>query len=385
MNLPEIGNIGTLLTPTATSALTRSWSVGQILQASVIEREADGALKLRVGSDVIQARSTLPLATGQSLTVQVTYSGEQTILRVVQDTTSQAALVQGWRQALPRQAELQPLLDDILRAARTQLQPETQLSQPARFSGPLNALLRAFVDALPQLRNLTRPEGLRQAVQDSGLFLEAKLADTAQTGNPPRLDADLKAGLLRLQQQIQSDIAARAAATPRTAARPDVAVIQDDSNVDPLPRLLLPVESALARTQANQLASLPPEPGTPSAWLVEIPLRHDAGTDTVKLQIEAEASAGSSGSQASWTVWLTLDLGDRGAVRARVGVVEDQVSVQFWADKPDTAELFTQNLDLLERNLQDEGLKPGVLACQAGPAPQPDVPGAPPRLLDERA
>jgi hypothetical protein len=383
MNLPEIGNIGTLLTPTATSALTRSWSVGQILQASVIEREADGALKLRVGSDVIQARSTLPLATGQSLTVQVTYSGEQTILRVVQDTTSQAALVQGWRQALPRQSELQPLLDDILRAARTPLQPE-QVAQPARFSGPLSALLRAFVDALPLLRTLTRPDGLRQAVQDSGLFLEAKLADTAQTGNPPRLDSDFKVGLLRLQQQIQSDIAARSN-TPAGAARPDVAVIQDDNGVDPLPRLLLPVESALARTQANQLSSLPPEPGSPSVWLVEIPVRHDAGTDTLKLQIESEATAGPEGSAGSWTVWLTLDLGERGALRARVGVVDDQVNVHFWADDPSTADLFTQNLDMLERNLQEDGLKPVVLACQTGPAPQPETPGAPPRLLDERA
>jgi hypothetical protein len=381
MNLPEIGRLGSILTPTATSALTRSWTVGQMLQASVIEHDADGVLRLRVGTDVIQARSTLPLATGQSLTVQVAYSGEQTILRVVQDTTPEAALVQGWRQALPRQSELQPLMNDIVRAAGTQVSAEATASPPARYSAPLSALLRAFVDALPLLRNLTRPDNLRQAVRDSGLFLESKLAATVQSGTPPDVETDIKAGLLRLQQQIQGDITASKNAAPPPGARPELTATQDA----PLTKLLLPVEAALARTQANQLASLPPEPGSPSAWVIELPIHHEQGTDTVKLQIESEQSGTDSGPVSPWTVWVSLHLESFGQVNARVSVLNDQVGVQFWAERLATTQLFTQHLELLEKNLEQEGLKPGILACQTGVAPQPPAPGVPPGLLDERA
>ena len=385
MNLPEIGRIASQLTPVSTNALTRSWMVGQILEASVIERDADGLLRLRIGNDFIDARSTLPLSTGQSLTVQVTHTGEQTILRVVPDTTAESAATQGWRQALPRQTDMQPAMNDILKLAN-EAASNSASTTGARLSPPLTTLLRSFVENLPTLHIFSRPDAFRQAVLDSGLFLEAKLAAAANSNQAPVLASDIKLGLLRLQQQLAADYPQTAHAATRTI-RPDTAEVLAQASTlppDSASRLAHSVDAALARTLTNQLSSLPTDPSTPTAWVIDLPLRGEHGSETVKLRIERENRGGEDDAAQPWSVWLSLDLGVHGAVNAHVGVTDVQVGVQFWAERPPTTQLFNARMPELETKLAEQGLTPTRLDCRTGTGPQVVTPQPPDGLLDER-
>jgi hypothetical protein len=340
-----------------------------------------GLLRLRIGNNVIDARSTLPLATGQSLTVQVTHSGEQTILRVVPDTTAETAMTQGWRQALPRQTDMQPAMTEILQVAH-EAASDAATPAGARLSQPLTTLLRAFVDALPTLHIFSKPEAFRQAVLDSGLFLESKLAATANSGQPPALANDIKFGLLRLQQQLASEYPTTAA---HQASRDAAEVLVQSPPPEPASRLAQSVDAALARTLTNQLSSLPTDTNTPSAWVIDLPVRADPGSETVKLRIERDERGAGEAATPSWSVWLEIDLGDRGAVNARVTVVDAQVGVQFWAEQAATTAIFNEHMPTLEANLAEQGLTPTRLACETGDGPHVDMPLPPDGLVDERA
>jgi hypothetical protein len=371
MNLPEISRLGAVLTPSTAAPLNRAWQVGQILQAAVVERHEDGALRLRIGNTVVDARSTLPLATGQTLTVQVTHSGEQAILRLVQTPDQDPRLTQAWRDLLPKQLELKEALPDLARATRQAFGAESKTLPAA-----LRAALQDLARALPSTQELARPDTLKQALANSGLFLENKLAQAVLTNEPPALTRDLKAQLTR----VTHELASQTVSAPTSGRAPVADTLPPD-----LKQLATTAEGSLARMQVNQLASLPPEtPAAPIAINVELPVRHGTALSSLGVHIEQEAGDDTARARA-FSVWLSLDLPNVGRVEARVRLVGENVSVNFFAEQPATADLFRDHLPLLQRGIEAEGLQAGPLHCDAGVPPTPFAGPRPSGLLDERA
>ncbi|MAT64034.1 MAG: hypothetical protein CMN57_00120 [Gammaproteobacteria bacterium] len=321
-------------TKAATTAAT--WRVGQVLQGLVVRESSQGQTPLQIGRQLVQARTgSLQLSPGQPLRLEVvSLSRDLPVLRLL-DTLRQDTVSQALRQALPAQRPLsQPL---------TLLNQLAALADAARSAPQLSRLVRSVIQQLPDPARVGTPEGLRQALTNSGLFLEGKLARAAaQAGNArapggqspqsaqTAIQGDFKAGLLQLAAGLRqaaattgsprlpaaagspappvsplapgatSLAAAMAAAVGKAAPLPALDSLASlRPGMPPRPQagvdgrtlrldlaqllqrggLLQQVESALSRVKLNQLASLPQERQQPPEWLVELPVRR--GEDAI--------------------------------------------------------------------------------------------------------
>ncbi len=184
--------------PATSSAATARWQVGQLLQATVTASEA-GRVLLSIGNRQVSSETSLPLEKGQQLTLLVRSLGPVPELRITSlpGSASGNELI---RTLLPRQDSLAPLLASLAQLARTPAAPVPPL---------VRELVRMLIQGLPDTRAVSQPQGLRQAIQQSGLFLERHLLDQAggkpQPGTAPTpVEADFKARLLQLIQRLRN-------------------------------------------------------------------------------------------------------------------------------------------------------------------------------------
>lgn len=379
---------GVFLTPGATPALARAWQVGQLLEATVLARSAQtNTLTLRVGNLTIEAQSQVVLKPGESVKLQVasvndpargavahnaqstanTTAGKTAapapavVLRVVTPEMQQAqTLAQGLRSALAQQRDLAPLL-----AALTQ-HTAAPSAQTAALPASIAAFVRELVARLPRAEITATPSGLKQSVENSGMMLESRLA---HGGAPPT--NDFKAALLRLQARIQNELAAPQAGGTQAGA---LTALQRD------------VGGALARIQLNQLAALPTDQQPLPNWALEIPVRDGGELRSLRLGIEPEA--GGNGGQTDarrWNIWLSFEPGELGPVHCHLAVSGENVSANFWAERTETAQLFSDHLTELEDGFVRDGLSTARLHCQAGTPPRLPGPRLPDGILSEHA
>jgi len=282
--------------------------------------------------------------------------------------------------AAERQGGLGALLADLGAAVQT-----PGLPQPVQAAATAVLALQLPVDPPPTAADL------RQALSQSGLFLEAQLA----AGAPPGLD--LKAALLRLGQALQDapdappDTAQSAAPAPpyrggpisgQPPAQPSFAAGASADTV--VPRLAHETAGAVARQVLLQVASLPgtPRPGEPrtAQWLFEVPLATPQGAAIAQFEIGRDGGReGGDGGDDEAPVWrarFSLDAPPMGAVHAKIAMSGGSARVTLWAEHADTAERLRGEAGQLTEALTDDDLTAQV-AVYAGapPAPAPPAPG----------
>lgn len=366
MTLPVDGPRLTLAPGSAAGQAGSTWKVGQLLQAIVDARLPDGTVTLRVGTLLIEGHSDLPLRPGQLLALQVAQSGSPTVLRIVPETAAETdGINRALRQALPRQGQIQPLLDALAGLTRG----------PGPPSPALATLAGRLLSRLPDIQTLTVPGEFKQALRDSGAFLEARLA----RGDAPA--SDFKAMLLQLQALLRD--APSSAAAPRDIPE-DIPSSPDGTEPPPVVALRHGIDAALARLVVNQIDSLPRDTSMAAPLVIELPLWWNGRPGMLRMRIEPDDAARHEENAApGWSVWLSLEPGELGPVHCRLQLRGEQVSAGFWAERETTAALFRENLGKLESGFQQEGLTPRHMHCQAGKPPLPT-----PRhrdILDERA
>lgn len=422
--------------PAATLALQstkpdlQAWTVGQLLQATVVAPVQQGRVVLVIGGSRMEAETNSPLRPGQTLTVRVERQTDPTLLRVM-DRQSEAPAVQirALRGALPRQTSLPPLLANLSLLANA---PQRVAHEAAPRWGQL---ARDILSALPRTEDVTQPEGLRQALRDSGVFFEsrARQAALAQVLFPSQ---DLKAGLLRLAGLLARTPATPGPVTaapgegagpgsppttipPETApavgrARPQtIATPQPEATsaapppqrgTPPRPQPSVPasllglgapekvavemrgqVEGAIARVQLQQLSSLPAEDGARPVWSAELPVRDSEGVDVWALRVEEEEPAREPRDSARWSVSLAFDLQGLGPVHARIVLQGERISTSFWVEQPATAAIFEANKESLRASLEEAGLTVANILCAQGKPPRRDEAGTAPPLIELEA
>lgn len=373
----------------------RAWTVGQILEATVVRQALDGTVTLRIGNQEMQARTGLALASDQPLTLQVAQSGTQVVLRILHAsnttalpqpaqtrtaaTPEQATLTQAWRQVLPRAGDLQPLLTETARL----VQPPATGAPPPLPPALMQMLVR-LQSSLPRPESLGTPDGLKQALTDSGIFLEPKLAQALLTHAPPAVATDLKANLLQLVAQLRTQAGLAADGANRPVMPPSPPGIETPAVLP----LLRHAEAALARIEHHQLALVNSGENTgPTALIADLPVREQNWQGVLQLRIEDDraGSGETDTARRAWSVWLRFDFEALGAVQARVALTGDAVSVGLWAERPATAALFNDRLAELGGALRHAGLVAGELHCETGLPVVATTSPAPDRLLDERA
>ncbi len=215
----------------------------------------------------------------------------------------------------------------------------TRALTPPGDSEPLPPALKAALETLLPLRALpamlAKPEGLKQALQQSGLFLESQLI----RGAPPP-EGDLKAALTAVRQTA------------------DAARHTRGHEQGPMAEMGRLAEGGTERIKLMQLASLP----APAEWhrsednsqgfrlTLSVPLApqgHERPqTAMMGVMIEhqpqpmpepEDATARESQGEAQpfpWKVRIALDLEETGPVEAEIGLRGQSVSVQLWAEQP---------------------------------------------------
>ncbi|WP_426700460.1 flagellar hook-length control protein FliK [Rhodanobacter sp. Col0626] len=366
-----------IIQPTSLAALTwagaasgttaQSWRIGAVLSARPLGTSPLGLLVIQIGALTVEAdvaSSQLPA----QFQVRVLSLGAQPQLEILSqpvDPTFQRAL----RERLPQQNGYAPLLSTLgalaQRPALRQLPPE------------LRTALALLEQSLRTPAEITRGEGLREAINRSGMFFESRLADPL--GNMAALaEDDWKGALLRLAGLLD-----RRAATPSTPNRSDteppllqrglqaqarlpLPALPADEGVDLLlDRLHGDVKASLARVEVAQLeasANMLP------AWMIEIPLQGDGGRDVLQIQLEFVNDAAEGGH--GWTLGFALDLPALGPIQGELQLREPRLSVRLWAERADTVQRLERQFNPLRHRLAACGVLLDQLSCQVG-LPQP--------------
>src|SRR3569623_1520246 len=282
-------------------------------------------------------------------------------------STPQAALAQMLPEALGRQNSSGPLLMSLA----VLVQKPGVLPEPV-----LRAALGALAQRIIVSSDKVQPSQIEQAVQRSGLTLEASLLQ----GTPSPMDA--KAGLLALREALGKweGGTPTPASNTRDAAPPPIKGLPLRAvPVDPAPlpdiakdagRLLhSEADAAISRLKLMQLASLPDsDPGKPSAPSQRMELPFLIGHELVMAQIQVgrDAPRREQDRKRGWTMRFALNFSQTGEVGAEVGVLGKAVNVALWAAEPETAVAMNETLTELTRSLEAAGLKPGTIRIRHG-------------------
>jgi hypothetical protein len=366
-----------IIQPTSLAALTwagaaagttaPSWRIGTVLSARPLGVDPQGLLVMQVGATTVQA----DVPSGQlppQFQVRVLSLGAQPQLEVLSShPAADPAVQRALRERLPQQNGYAPLLATLGALAQ---RPVVRQLPPA-----LRTALAMLEQSVRTPADVTRGEGLREAISQSGLFFESRLAQPQ--GNLPVLTQDdWKGALLRLANLLD-----QRAAAPPSPNRSDTAPPLLQRGVQAQPRLPLPVlaadndvdslinrlhgdvKAALARVEVAQLGAT-----AATAWMIEIPLEGKDGRDVLQVQLEfvndtVEGSAG-------WTLGFALDLPALGPVQGELQLREPRLSVRLWAEHAETAQKLERQFTPLKQRLAACGVLLDQLSCQVG-MPQP--------------
>ena len=400
---------------------------GNLIHATIVAHDKQGQTSLEVNNVIFKTLSRLPLDIGQLVEFQVTkVEKELTQLKILTTPQSTDVIARALRSTLPRAEALPALLSQLsaLVNQKTELILPGVINQTDSTVKPeslvkmlppeILALAKEIFQSLPDRNSVSNPEGLKQAISNSGLFMENKLAATLQpdvyssnqatltpntfSSERTLLVSDFKSGLARffasLITLLQTTTTQPGVDSPITG-KPSLfeqfdffkllkhflqpgaegkkgQQAEQSLLIRTVIKLLQQVESGLARIQLNQVNSLPTEDRPQTSLTVELPVRHGAQTEVIELHIQRDTQNENDNSEEKpdqWSATLLLNLEKLGPIRVRVIVLRETVSTTFWAEHQPTVALFNQHMDVLRTNLAQVGLNIGSLQCNLGVPP----------------
>ncbi len=396
INLTDIGRELRIKDPVPVDRKLPTWKVGQVLDAVAGGRDSTGQLQLRIGGRQLLATTAqgLDVQQGARLLLEVIKTEPQPVLRLLAEPNAGKAVEAALRQLFPQQQSLSDLAANLghLRANPKLLQ---------HLPPQVRQVLTRLIDAFPNSTRLARPDGLRRAIAESGLFLESRLQQPQSAAQA--MQTDTKGLLARLVDSLartvqepttdQSAAAARAGATPQPGrlqaqglATATLGLLKAGDS--PLHQLFKQAAGALARIEIHQTQASQHQNGL---WLpLELPVWDGEVLDVLQLQIsrDGEGSESEPGDQ-PMVARIAFEFETLGPVYASVRLHGNQVSTTWWAERPDVAGLFQEHLDLLRSRLSEAGLEVGTISCAQGRPASVATDGDPATatrgILDEQA
>jgi flagellar hook-length control protein FliK len=345
---------------------------GSSLNAVVLEKSADNAYTLKLSDGrLLHAQTQNELQPGQVLKLVVVKPGAVPELKIVMPTligqTTPFNVQNVLRQMLPKQVNLTDFVFALKQFANLATDK----------SSPISAAVQQTLGTLLSKEDLMTAEGLKQGINNSGVFLEAKIAHQLTP------QGDIKASLLTLANTLQKATLNQVSSSTFAQPLPNgSADMLDQSNA-----LLSKTEGAIARIVLDQLASLPQSNEPQNTWQIGIPFTHGAHTNTVNLKIANEGKPNQDSHQANWSVVLELNPPGMGIVHCKISLNDDKVDTYFWSDFRPSLTQVEDHLDALAKGYTEAGLTVGNLNVVDNPLTQSDsldktlLPG----LLDEFA
>jgi hypothetical protein len=300
---------------------------------------------------------------------------------------------QGMRQALPLQ---QPLNSLITSLQKTVLSEQQQLPKPLLDN--IRLLFRQFQTA----NTLQQAPQLKNAIKNSGLFFEAKLADQLKpeqqnTKSAARnINSDVKALIQRLYQLVDQQTGIKKTASEVTGSEPALLytakpiplmtaqatpAASTEKNLDiALRQLSQQLLSTIARTQLNQLETLAhrtpstDNPNPTNQWALEIPIINGSHIDNLKLhiqeeKIEQDESNSKDKNSKQWNVMLDFDLHHLGKMSVQLKIKQKIANAIIWSQLETTHKEVNKQVASLQKGLEKVGVNVKTVDCRLGSPP----------------
>jgi hypothetical protein len=318
---------------------------GSSLNAVVTDKLADDTFTLKLSDGrLVRAHTQNELVQGQVLRLEVVKAGDIPELKIIwpdhPGQSMQSIMQAALRQLLPKQVNLTDFALALKQAAAL---------SPGK-TDPISAAIQSTLETLLAKEDLMTADGVKQGVNNSGVFLEAKIA---QQLTP---QGDMKAHLLILANALQKADLNQAGHSTLAQTVPNT--IND--MLDQGHSLLSKTEGAIARIVLDQLASMPQNNEPQNAWQINIPYTDGAHTDTVNLKLTREGQS-SQGHHQNWSVIIELNPPSMGIVHCKISLIDDKVDTYFWSDFQASMTQVQDNLHLLGNRYTDAGLAVGNL------------------------
>ncbi|NOQ17032.1 MAG: hypothetical protein GQ581_08225 [Methyloprofundus sp.] len=288
------------------------------------------------------AGSTQPLQPQQTLLLQVSKTGAQPQFIVLPRPNTEQIISTALRTILPKERASTEILNQLLRNF-----PE--ITSNKQVPATLKRLAQEIISNLPSRQQLTNSTSLKNSLNNSGLFLEAKLAQPEQQQNAS-ISTDFKATLLKLLFSLQHNAPAEQAEQQT-----------NERLLNLLKELQAKSEGTLARLMLNQFKSLPQEDPSKQVWTLELPFLEKKQTTALQIQIEADNPATKKGETANktWSASITLTPPNLHTLHCKISFFDNTVHTNFWSQHGKTTQLIQNHLDYLSSRLEEVGLTPG--------------------------
>ncbi len=337
-----------------------------------------GQTHLDIGGKLVKAQSVLRLTPGQILKLEVIQAGPLPKLKIISPVTVTNEAVR--EKAVLNNISLQKSPVELARQllALSRVAPGTD-TVPAS----VRHLAQSLLTYLPDLRELSTFQGIKHAIAESGIFLEARLAVLAQNGRES-IDHDLKAGLLRFAGRAEAGSQFGDLQTRKGNDLPaDASRSETESQLNRT--LAESARGALGRIVLNQAVSLPGDHAGKQTWNLEIPFLTSGQVQSAKVTIQRESRARSTTIESQWTIAVELNPPKLGTLQCKICLLGNQVNVYFRTESESARELIQANLNTLEKQFGNAGLTAGNLATGVGLAPEKPMQSLIQGLLDARA
>ena len=288
----------------------------------------------------------------QDIKLEVIKTGIRPEFKIIDDRPgsgqkiSEQKVLETVKQVLPIQQPVSELVNQIIKTLPL-------INNNENVPDALKRLAREILDSIPQIKDVNDPKQLKKSINNSGLFLETKLAYSIEK-NSTLIQADFKAQLLKLQAAFKQALNVKKAQKLQSN---DVTLIKE---------MQQKTESSLARIILNQLTSLPKEDGPRQVWILDLPFLNKETTDSVKIKINQEKQSNNDEKQENWTVNITVTPPDLATIHCKVSCFDKTINTRFWSDTQEVVTKITQHLDYLKLQFEKAGINPGHMTAHTG-------------------
>jgi uncharacterized protein (UPF0147 family) len=395
--------------------------IGNKIQLQIIEPDNKQTNQLNI--DRSQITNAPPdLKAGQNLSLQITKTGSVPEFKIVPNTSQipEAKVAEFVKQFLPRHEASPVFLNQLI-------QDLPQLMQNKSVPQALKDIAQKIIQNLPPKEQLVTSQGLKQAMTDSGLFLEAKLtsaiSQNALMNELPQLvkNENVPQSLQRIAVEIMQNLTQKqpplnkpspepeavepneAEATPAKLNPPDdgnlskpnpladaepiakdfktnllkfIQALKQEISVqseqapsqtelDLLKNLQHKTENTVAKLVLEQLASLPKDDSPKQVWLVDIPFIDRQHAESVRIEVQQDKENRQQAGGGNWSVNITITPPELGTIHCIVSYRDQQINTYFKSQNDQTTEIIKNNLDYLKEQLEQSGLKTGHMDAHA--------------------
>lgn len=365
------------------------------------------------------------LKIGQSLNLEIVKTGTTPEFKIIPAANNipEAKVAEFIKQFLPRHEASPIFLNQLIKDL-------PQLLKNESVPQALKDIAAKIVQNLPPKEQLVTSQGLKLAIANSGLFLEAKLPpalvqaelikelpqlikNESVPQSLQRIAAEILQNLTQKQPLLNNPVLQQLATNTTPISETELAALKlnlpltvegesgnaktnalgaedfkanllkfihalkqelasqgeqplNKTDIDLLKNLQNKTENTVAKLVLDQLMSLPKEDSPKQLWVIDIPFIDRQQAETVKIEIQRDKENKKQSGSGDWSVNITITPPELGTIQCMVSYRNDAINTFFKSQNTQTTELIKHNLDYLKNQLEESGLKTGHMDAHDG-------------------